>query len=855
MQIKKAAWFMALALVVLLTATAFAAPLFPDVPEQHWARDAVADLAAKGILEGYPDGTFKGDRAATRWEMAMALQRLLAKMEAEHAKFATKADLEALRALVNNLKDELDALGVRVKNLEENVTALDKRVTELERITFEGDFITRFVTIGIKNSGRIGTAWNTDVGGINGVNPNSLHKIGTVDLFSGRPFINGAGFTARARLGVKVKVSSDIDAGVRFAAYTSLGDQYIDAYWGVSAPYLSNVFAGNSRASAQDITNSMWTRMTLDSFWMEHKPSKTNLIVGSINKTNMDDFILQRVPNPGIDGRDVTKYAEMEVGEVAKGRVSTLKYWEDDDSYLPFYGIRVAGNTRVISPMEWEVMYSKLPDDPNGTNRVYANLITGLQSFGDNLTTPYLFGLNLDWNIKDQGNIKVNFMRVSENLNNGQSSGSFAGVPNWVDMTGNGAADALYMNGRGNMWFWTDPWGYRNNTRNSRPMRSNLVLAGGVPVPNQSIYPFISQQGQTSFGISINYRFTPSNIRVSAGYAGSQYKPNQESGYTADGNHFRIGVGWTNKQNNLDLDLEYISTDPYYDSMQLYFPRVGNMNMGGLPNTSVLYSSISGGLFAPVSFAPMSGMAYPGFAYQLHDSSLYPNNRNGIRFGGEYRFAQNKGRINLRASFLEQHTASDQHRDMYGNFFGMKPGFIDPMFTYLMADTRTGSYESEKGRADQIGGGIEYKFSPSPLKGSIQYDNFTYKRDTNYAANNPIAQHNKIDLTYDVLRFGLDYKFSDKFSMNAGCDYAKLKGYHVIYAWDSRNANAGTTVVNTYQTIPQLGFNYKISQDMDWKFNARLINTTDDLGGNFGAGFSPQSYDGFQMMTEFKVKF
>ncbi|MFX8106576.1 S-layer homology domain-containing protein, partial [Acinetobacter baumannii] len=70
---------------------AMSAPMFPDVPDM-WAKDAVAALAAKGILEGYPDGTFKGDRAATRYEVAMIVARLLAKMEQEHATFATKAD-------------------------------------------------------------------------------------------------------------------------------------------------------------------------------------------------------------------------------------------------------------------------------------------------------------------------------------------------------------------------------------------------------------------------------------------------------------------------------------------------------------------------------------------------------------------------------------------------------------------------------------------------------------------------------------------------------------------------------------------------------------------------------------------
>lgn len=143
---------LALAMVVSMFRPAMSAPMFPDVPDM-WAKDAVAALAAKGILEGYPDGTFKGDRAATRYEVAMIVARLLAKMEQEHATFATKADLDELRRLVNQLKDELDALGVRVQNLEDNVARLDKRVTELERITFYGSLDVRFVSMRMNNNG------------------------------------------------------------------------------------------------------------------------------------------------------------------------------------------------------------------------------------------------------------------------------------------------------------------------------------------------------------------------------------------------------------------------------------------------------------------------------------------------------------------------------------------------------------------------------------------------------------------------------------------------------------------------------------------------------------------------------
>src|SRR4051812_37764118 len=63
-------------------AMAFARPAlaqgpFADVPNDHWAYDAVNELAQRGIVNGYPDSTFGGKRALTRYEFAVAIQRML----------------------------------------------------------------------------------------------------------------------------------------------------------------------------------------------------------------------------------------------------------------------------------------------------------------------------------------------------------------------------------------------------------------------------------------------------------------------------------------------------------------------------------------------------------------------------------------------------------------------------------------------------------------------------------------------------------------------------------------------------------------------------------------------------------
>ena len=63
----------AMAMALGVSATAFAANPFSDVPAGHWAYAAVAKLAAAGIVDGYPDGTYKGDRTMTRYEMAQIM--------------------------------------------------------------------------------------------------------------------------------------------------------------------------------------------------------------------------------------------------------------------------------------------------------------------------------------------------------------------------------------------------------------------------------------------------------------------------------------------------------------------------------------------------------------------------------------------------------------------------------------------------------------------------------------------------------------------------------------------------------------------------------------------------------------
>jgi len=132
---------LAVVLVLALALPVLANP-FVDVPLNHWAYDAVQSLAAKGIIIGYPDGTFGGNRAMTRYEFAMAAARGLAYMEQriDEAGFATQEDVAMLEKLVQEFADELRLLGVTVDDLKralgeqsEAIRALEARVDVLEK--------------------------------------------------------------------------------------------------------------------------------------------------------------------------------------------------------------------------------------------------------------------------------------------------------------------------------------------------------------------------------------------------------------------------------------------------------------------------------------------------------------------------------------------------------------------------------------------------------------------------------------------------------------------------------------------------------------------------------------------------
>mgnify|MGYP002729303945 FL=1 len=105
--------------------TVSAANPFTDVSADDWAYQAVASLSDEGVIDGYPDGTFRGDKHVTRYEIAQIVARLMAKEDTLNA-----SQKETLSKLSSQYANELKDLGVRIAELEKKRGATDL-ITEL----------------------------------------------------------------------------------------------------------------------------------------------------------------------------------------------------------------------------------------------------------------------------------------------------------------------------------------------------------------------------------------------------------------------------------------------------------------------------------------------------------------------------------------------------------------------------------------------------------------------------------------------------------------------------------------------------------------------------------------------------
>ncbi|MBU1106430.1 MAG: S-layer homology domain-containing protein [Candidatus Riflebacteria bacterium] len=122
-------------LCLVLPATAIAqSAAFQDLPRDHWAYSDVEFLISQGYMEGYPDGTFKGRKVTTRYDVALILARILKRMEEKKATIDAVSEEEraALSRLTKEFRDELGLLDVRVDSLERRMVDSENKMKTFE---------------------------------------------------------------------------------------------------------------------------------------------------------------------------------------------------------------------------------------------------------------------------------------------------------------------------------------------------------------------------------------------------------------------------------------------------------------------------------------------------------------------------------------------------------------------------------------------------------------------------------------------------------------------------------------------------------------------------------------------------
>lgn len=846
--------FVALLLLLAVAFPAWAAPVLPDVPEAHWARDAVASLVARGLIEGYPDGTWKGDRAASRWEMALLLARLLARAEQDHATFATLRDREEIRKLATALGEELEALGVRTTALEQSAARLDRRVAELERITFYGSVDARFVAqtftntgVSDNDNGRAGGGraagvpyvdYNSAVGSAVGprMRPQTHGVLPVVDYQRGRALTNGAGFTSRAILGLQVKVSADLDAGAEFAAYTSQGDANVDGYWGVNPPFLAGPSGANAgTGGAQPLNNQPYTRLVLDHFWVRHNPSKTRIHLGAVEKTRLDPLVFLGQSNLCVYG----------------------------PPRLPGYGFDVTGESALSagSVLEWEAL---------GTRTGSGNAYQGMNYLHQNL------GATLGWRFSEgRGLVRANFVR---NFDEAPPGGPLVvGL-----VTG---ANVRYGASSGwNPLQWVNPPGHFAAQR-SAIEQGNPAVAGGVFIPNTiDTRPIpgwnpaadnalgittgggnFGPQDQTLVGLSVRHEWKlegQDSLRVKGEWALSDYKSSRNSSHSAQGQAVRLEVGGKTLQGNLDLSAFYLNVDPDYGPMSFSSNLLG--------------------------FRSPSTYAFAG-RFHLHDFKNYPHNRQGCGIKGTWSFDQGRGRVGLNASWLEQaRTSLYDVRALPGSVgvgtpnypvLGFSPGFIDYVFSGyahpLQYGINSGSsfddalrpLEDVRGQERGYGLVVSHRWEDPKVGAELRYNRTDLVRPSTLAADFGGSQ-NQVDLGIDAWHLEANWDLTEHWTLLGGLDRIAVRGHHdpagLYNSYAVAHNSVGFVNVDSTQTVPYLGAQFRLAKDSLCELVVSHYDTRDGVPASVTAGQGADSrgatahafnWGGWQIQTHFQTKF
>ena len=405
---------LAMALALGVTASAYAANPFSDVPQGHWAYASVAQLAADGVVDGYADGAFEGDKLLTRYEMAQIVAKAM----------ANGANVDKLAA---EFADELDTLGVRVAKLESKADAV--KITgevryhyadkDVEKVTFDGSkgFLTSGSYIGGKSfennlrsriwvEGTINDDWK-----YTGMLQNTQYlddevgnedtkfkrayvegKIGGVDVLAGRYnayLVNGNLYDEHAD-GIKLSYGKD----VKFTAFamkpTDQNGVYVDVHkeeGGLFNPILIEMRYGKAYGAKLDTTIGV---VKATAGYTVFKDGGTYL--ASQNSLAIGDIDDNEIWNVGVSfdlAKDLSftaDYLKSSIDKLKVANVTFNEYFDGDDGIV--IGLNYKG-AKTSEPGTYG-LYTNYYDQSRGT--VIAHTMNG--AYGSNGFTGYMIGAN-----------------------------------------------------------------------------------------------------------------------------------------------------------------------------------------------------------------------------------------------------------------------------------------------------------------------------------------------------------------------------------------------------------------------------------------------------------------------------
>lgn len=239
---------------------------FKDLDPKHWAYEAVTDLQSKGILIGYPDGYFKGKRALTRYEFAIALKRALDKIQATPGPKGDKGDkgdtgdagpigppgmtpeeVANLRRLTDEFRNELASLGANIRDINNRLDALARDIAEINRRLDRMVHWSGSVFVGAQTT-RSRSAF-IDYSGAYRANPTTAQG-GTNTIFGPANVVHSADLRASANLGGGGQAVVDLNA-TNYLAYR--GSSLTEGAF--ASPTITGVnIAGVPQSSSESVT-------------------------------------------------------------------------------------------------------------------------------------------------------------------------------------------------------------------------------------------------------------------------------------------------------------------------------------------------------------------------------------------------------------------------------------------------------------------------------------------------------------------------------------------------------------------------------------------------------------------------